>query len=370
MGTREHSEEGQQMKVAVLGSGNGAHAIAFEWAQGGHDVSMFDFDDFDTTIAAVAAAGGISADGELEGFQPITYAGHDISKVVPDADLVFAVGPAYSTRPFAEACRPYLTAGQIYVVCPSSCAGAIVFKQGLGLAIDDETVVVAETSTLPYAVRLTGPAHITVYNRLKGGYYVAALPGSFTQQVFDVLRGVHGEVEQADNVLQTTLQNGNPVIHPAVSLCNVALIERTGGDFLFYEEGVTDGVGRVIEAVDNERLAIAEALGVSILRDPELGIAQGYQAVNNYGTGYSQAPGFAGIKAQPQLDYRYFNEDAGYGLVFLTDLARTIGVPTPNMDAVLRLSSVVTGRDYESEQARTMTTLGLADYSLDDLRSI
>jgi opine dehydrogenase len=62
--------------------------------------------------------------------------------------------------------------------CPSSCAGAIIFKQGLGLGIADDSVIVAETSTLPYAVRLTGPAHITVYNRLKGGYYVAGLPES------------------------------------------------------------------------------------------------------------------------------------------------------------------------------------------------
>ena len=33
--------------------------------------------------------------------------------------------------------------------------------------------------------------------------------------------------------------------HPAVSLANAARIEGTGGDFLFYEEGVTDSVGRL-----------------------------------------------------------------------------------------------------------------------------
>ncbi|MFN8125592.1 MAG: NAD/NADP octopine/nopaline dehydrogenase family protein [Candidatus Nanopelagicales bacterium] len=358
------------MKVAVLGSGNGAHAIAFEWAQAGHEIAMFDFEEFGATIAAVAEKGGITADGELAGFQAIGYAGHDISRVVPGADLIFAVGPAYSTAPFAEACRPYLNPDQTVVVCPSSCAGAIVFKRALGLPLEDETPLVAETSTLPYAVRLTGPAHITVYNRLKGGYYVAALPGRCSDQVYDLLRPVFAEIEKADNVLQTTLQNGNPVIHPAVTLGNVALIERTQGDFLFYEEGVTEGVGRVIEAVDTERMAIADALGVPVLRDPELGIAQGYQAVDNYSTGYSEAPGFRGIKAQPQLDYRYLNEDAGFGLVFLTDLARSIGVPTPDMSAVLRLSSIVMGRDYEAEQARTMAGLGLAGYSLEDLRNL
>ncbi|MEZ5184235.1 MAG: NAD/NADP octopine/nopaline dehydrogenase family protein [Candidatus Nanopelagicales bacterium] len=358
------------MKVAVLGSGNGACAIGFEWAQAGHEVSMFDFESFPDTIADIAANGGITSDGELEGFQPVAYAGHDISRVVPGAELVFAVGPAYSTLPFGQACAPHTHPGQVFVVCPSSCAGAVVFKQGLGVDIDDDSVIVAETSTLPYAVRVTGPARITVYNRLKGGYFVAALPRRFTAQVYEMLHSVHAEIEAATSVWQTTLQNANPVIHPAVTLCNAALIERTGGDFLFYEQGVTPAVGRLIEAVDDDRLAIAAALGVEVIRDPELGIAQGYQAENNYSTGYSQAPGFKGIRAQPQLDYRYLNEDAGYGLVFLIDLARRLGVPTPTMDAVLQVSSVIMGRDYAAEQARTLATVGLDGYSAEELRTL
>lgn len=71
----------------------------------------------------------------------------------------------------------------MFVVCPGSCAGALVFKQNLGLELKDPSVVVAETSTLPYAVRVTGPAHLTVYNRLKGGYFVAALPSRDTESV-------------------------------------------------------------------------------------------------------------------------------------------------------------------------------------------
>ncbi len=358
------------MKVAVLGSGNGGHAVAFEWAQAAHEVSMFDFESFPKSIAAIAKRGGIEADGDLKGFQPLVYAGHDISKVVPDADLIFVVGPAYSTEPFAKACKPYVKPGQIFVICPSSCAGSLVFKQALGLSVEDDSVILAETSTLPYAVRVTGEARITVYNRLKGGYLLAALPSKFNQKVYDVISKVYSTIELADNVMQTTLQNANPIIHPSVSLCNAALIERTRGGFLFYEEGVTEGVGRVIEALDKERIAIGKAMGIHVVPDPELGILQGYQAVNNYSTGYSEAPGFKGIMAQPQLDYRYFNEDAGYGLVFFTDLARKVGVETPNMNAVLRLSSIVTGRDYEAEQARTLDSAGLGDYSLEDLKKI
>lgn len=42
----------------------------------------------------------------------------------------------------------------------------------------------------------------------------------------------------------------------------------------------------------------------------------------NYSTGYSRAPGFLGIGSPASLDNRYLTEDIGYGLVFLTDLAR------------------------------------------------
>jgi opine dehydrogenase len=358
------------MKVAVLGSGNGGHAVAFELAKAGHSVFIFDFEQFPGAIASIAKKGGIEADGELEGFQKIAYAGHDISKVVSGADITFVVGPAYSTEAFGKACKPYISKGQMFVICPGSCAGSLVFKKALGLDVEDDSVIMAETSTLPYAVRLTGEAHISVYNRLKGGYLIAAFPSKYNQKVYDIVGKVYPEMIIAGNVFQTTLQNANPIIHPSVTLCNVALIERTHGDFLFYEEGVTDGVGRIIEALDQERVAIGEALGVKVIPDPELGILQGYQAVNNYSTGYSKAPGFKGIKAQPQLDYRYFNEDAGYGLVFFTTLADQIGVQTPNMKAVLRMSSIVTGRNYEEERARTMESLGLEKYSLEELNRI
>ena len=82
------------MKIAILGSGNGAHATAFEWSRAGHDVYMYDFPQFCKSIDAIATAGGIHSEGEMEGFQKIRYAGTDISRVVPGANMIFAVGPA------------------------------------------------------------------------------------------------------------------------------------------------------------------------------------------------------------------------------------------------------------------------------------
>jgi opine dehydrogenase len=358
------------MRVAVLGAGNGGVASAFDFAQHGHEVSLYATPEFGDNVVAVDRAGGITATGDLEGFARVRYAGHDAGEAMDGAELVLLVGPAYSTEPLATEAGRHLADGMAVLICPGSCGGAIAFKRAAGLELDDDRCIVGETHTLPYAVRVTEPGIIKVFLKLSTGVYLAGLPRAGTDRLYDLVKDVWPAVEKAESVFQTTLQNGNPVIHPAVTLLNAGLLERTGGDFLFYEEGVTEGVGRLIEAVDEERQAIAGALGVTILSDPALGIEQGYMREEDYSTGYSTAPGFLGIRAQSRLDHRYLTEDVGYSLVFLSDLAARLGVDTPVMDAVITVASVVLGRDFRREGKRTVSTLGLEGMSPEALAAL
>ncbi|MBW2659979.1 MAG: NAD/NADP octopine/nopaline dehydrogenase family protein, partial [Deltaproteobacteria bacterium] len=206
--------------------------------------------------------------------------------------------------------------------------------------------------------------------KLKKGLMLAAVPGGSTSQVLASLQDIYPGMSAAKNVLQTSLQNGNPVIHPAITLLNSALIERTEGDFCFYEEGVTPAVGRLIKAVDRERIAIGRALGVEVISDPELGCVQGYMKESTYDKGYSGAPGFKGIKAQSNLNSRYFNEDVGYGLVFLQKLGEQVDVDTPCIAAVIRLASLLMERDYFAEARRTMESFGLSGYTAEELEQL
>ena len=358
------------MQITVLGAGAGGTAVAFDCASHGHDVRVFDFEQFPDNIATIAEQGGINAEGDISGFGPIAYSGHDIDEALQDAELIYVVGPAYSTEPFGEAVAGKLGAGQTVIVSPSSCGGALAFKRAAGLALHDESIRIAETSTLHYAVRLTEPGRIHVFLKLKAGNLLATLPGKHTGHILKLIADVYPSMEPAESVLQTSLQNANPIIHPAVTLSNAARIELTGGDFLFYEEGVSDSVGRLIEALDKERIAIAKELGISILPDPEIGMRQGYMLEANYGSGYRKAPGFLGIGAQPQLDHRYLNEDVGYGLVFMSKLGQQIGVATPGIDAIINIASIVMARDYRAEALRTPESLGIADRSTEELAAL
>ena len=328
------------MKIAVLGSGNGGCAVAADCALHGNEVSIFDFPQFPSNIDAIAKAQGIKATGQVEGFAPISYAGFDMLETTQDADLIYVVGPSYAHLPMAREYKKVMQPGQKVIVCPGTNGGAMVFKKELGVKFSDDEITVAETSTLPYACRIQGPGEIHVYLKLEDGLYIASLPASNNQEIFNQFSSVYPGSTLYENVIQTILQNGNNVIHPAISLLNVGRIESPE-DFLFYEQGVTPAGGRLMKAVDEERMAIARALGVSILSEPEVGVIQGYMTENNYDTGYSKAPGFKGIVAQTQIDYRYFTEDVGFGLILLTDLAKVVEVNTPVMDAIIQIVSVL-----------------------------
>jgi opine dehydrogenase len=358
------------MKITVLGAGAGGTAAAFDCASHGHDVRLFDFAEFPDNIALIAAQQSIRAEGDISGIAEIVSAGHDIDEALTDAELIYVVGPAYSTVPFGEAVAGKFRAGQTVIVTPSSCGGALAFKRAAGLAVDDDTIRVAETSTLHYAVRLTEPGRVHVFLKLKAGNLLAALPGEHTNEILELIADVYPGMEPAKSVMQTSLQNANPIIHPAVTLANAARIEGTGGDFLFYEEGVSDATGRLIEALDNERIAIGTAMGIEILPDPQMGMRQGYMLSADYGEGYRKAPGFLGIGAQPRLDHRYLNEDVGYGLVFMSQLARQVGVEVPTIDAIIHVTSVLMARDYAGEALRTPESLGIGSHTAGDLGNL
>jgi opine dehydrogenase len=68
-----------------------------------------------------------------------------------------------------------------------------------------------------------------------------------------------------------------------------------------------------------------------------------------------------GAARESELDNRYLTEDVGYTMVLFTELGRAVGVPTPTMDAVIEIASVLLGRDFRREAPRTLASLGLGD---------
>jgi hypothetical protein len=54
-------------------------------------------------------------------------------------------------------------------------------------------------------------------------------------------------------------------------------------------------------------------------------------------------------------------------MVFLTDLARHRSVPTPTIDAMIHIATIVAGQDFAAARARTMDTTGLSGLTREQL---
>ena len=83
------------------------------------------------------------------------------------------------------------------------------------------------------------------------------------QGLFPRLSPLFSEAVAAPNTLYTGFTNANAMLHVANCVANAGRIE-SGNSYKFYAEGVTPAVGRLYEAINAERVAVAAALGASV----------------------------------------------------------------------------------------------------------
>jgi len=345
------------MTVAVLGGGAGARAAAGEFSLAGGQVRMWDLPAFRHGLAPLAEEPTLEVSGVAEGRARLAAVTEDIGEAIAGADLILIVTQALGHAPMAEALAAVIGPEQTIVVMPGSSGGALEVRHIIARA-GGPSPTVAETSTLPWAARSEGDRGVRIVHRV-GLVKLAALPGSDTGRLVEALRPAIPGLEAAGSVLETMLCNGNPVIHPAVMLLNAGTVERSGGRWEFYEEGITPAVADLIRAVDEERLALGRAAGIELLPEPEMSRRQGYSETADYVIAYRDGPGFQKLGGPGSLDHRYLAEDVACGMVTWLELADVFGVEMPVCEAIVRVASVVLGRDLRGESRRGLRALGL-----------
>jgi len=201
----------------------------------------------------------------------------------------------------------------------------------------------------------------------------AAFPGKLTADLVSEIQQVFPNIVPAANVLDTGFSNINAIMHPAGMLGNAGWIEKSGGDFLWYRDGITPSIGAWIDAVDSERLEIVRLLGLKALRFVDIFHQAGLTtaAARHSGSAYeaihNSEPNFT-IKSPPTLDHRYIREDVGYGLVPMAEIGNLLRVKTPVMDALITLASTALGANFRQDGS-TLSKMGLAGIAPQQLPS-
>jgi len=255
----------------VLGGGNTAFSLAANLALAGHDVLIWEHPDFAWTLDPIRANLTIQLDGTARtGAAKIAAVTTDSAEALAWSELLLCSVPSYAHAPFIEQLAPHLRPGHVLALLPGN-LGTLAFAKALQEA-GVEGVVLVESDTAPYVCRKSAPDRAVIWGtvpRLGLGVF----PASQTAEVLPELQAVFPGAIAYRHVLEAGLSAMNPVVHPPGVLMNAGRIERSKGEFYFYEEGVTPAVVATIEALDGERLAVGRAHGLTLTP-----VAEGFHA--------------------------------------------------------------------------------------------
>jgi opine dehydrogenase len=348
----------------IVGAGHGGMAMAGHLAMTGCRVNLLNRDA--DRILAVRARGGIDVIGQMEGFASLNLVTCDASEAVRDVDIVMVVVPATAHSQIAEMIAPHLKDGQVVVLNPGRTGGALEVSRIFREKNPAAHLYIGEAQTLLYASRVTNPGQVRIFS-IKNSVPLATLPAYQVADVLPVLRKALPQFVPGDNVLKTGLDNIGAVFHPAITVLNAGRIEDTHGDFEYYVEGVTPSVACILEAVDQERVNVASALGIRANTAREW-LYLAYSAAGRTLLDAMRAnPGYRGIQSPGTTQHRYISEDVPASLVPIASIGEMLGVPTPTICSIIHLASVMHGVDYWKE-GRTVDRLGIKGMSVKDIQ--
>jgi opine dehydrogenase len=357
-------------RFCVLGAGHGGTAMAAHLSLMGFDVNLYNRNP--ERLRPIQIQGGIEliadADNLPRGMAALGTITDNIQEAIAGAHLLMVVVPANAHVFMAEQVAPHLVDGQMIVLHPGRTGGAMEVHAVLrkhGVTAD---VIVAEAQTFIYASRSMNPGQTKIF-RIKNNIPVAAIPAHRTPEVVNALRHAFPQFVPGDNVMKTSLDNIGAIFHPAVTVLNAARIESTHGEFDYYTEGITPTMSLILENMDRERVAVAEALGFRAMSAREwLYVAYDAAGPTLYEAMRANR-GYDGIKAPKTLYTRYISEDIPMSLVPISSIGDMVGVPTPTTKAIIHLGSLLHQCDYWA-QGRTAERLGLTGLTLKQIRRL
>jgi hypothetical protein len=350
--------------LAICGSGNAGHALAVVASQ------TFD-GDIDWLVGSEEKADllrrGLSIDGlrstgviEARADRLRTISSVP-AEVIPEADLVMLVVPAFLHASVLGRITPYVSTIAAIGCLPTR--GGFEFEASELISGDGagRHRRLFGLQTLPWSTRVVKPGEVVHFGAAKAGVLLSALPAADGRDLADQLSHVLGtRVVAQDAFLNLTLGNPGQFIHPGIM--HGAFGSWQGEDYtsenipLLYA-GASDDTGRLVEQLSDDAIAVARAIEAESGGALDLGgvvpvhdwlrsayahvTADMTTAATCFRTGPIQARKAPMVEVEPgrfvpNFNYRYLTEDVPYGLVITRAIGEIARVPTPAIDKVIR----------------------------------
>lgn len=349
------------IKVGIAGAGSIAFATAAVLHDSGHDPMLWSPSGSGTHGLAEGAP--LTARGALVcSLSPRIAA--SAAQLVRENDVLLIAVPGYGHKPVMDALAPHLEARHHVIISSHASMGAVYLTQLLA-ARGIEIPVTAWGTTICTGRRQSGTE--VLVNTVRSRVDLCTVPEAHSSRALEMCKALFGDrFQPRDGLLAIALSNLNPQNHMGIALGNITRMER--GETWSQGQNVTPTIGRLLEALDLERLAIARALDLEVktifehfhlsFHVPVASISEMNQQMHAQGNGGT---------GPATVDSRYVTEDVPYGLVATAALGRLTGQTAELHEAGIRIFSAMYGRDFEQEND-LLRALDLDRYSLDDLK--
>ncbi|MER9953046.1 NAD/NADP octopine/nopaline dehydrogenase family protein [Mesorhizobium sp. M0047] len=351
------------MRVSILGAGAIAYGLAAYLAEAGHDPMLWSPSGERTK--ALATGESLKATGAIEATVSVRIA-KDCKEAIATADVVMIALPANGHKKVMDAAAPYLREGMPVIISSHSSFGALYLSRQLADFKVRLPIVVWGTTLV--TGRQSGPTEVHVAS-VRQKVDVATLPFDAMDQGFRLCTTLFGDrFVKRDGLLAIALSNLNPQNHLGIALLNLTRMEKA--EQWSQAGNVTPAVGRFIEALDAERLAIAARFGIAVrtveehfslsFHVPMATVSEMNQEMDRQGRG-----GFG----PSTIESRYVLEDVPFGLLPTVLLGRISGNPAILHESGTNIFSAAYGRDLKADND-ILPALGIEEIGKVDLENL
>lgn len=330
------------MRVGIAGAGAIALGYAAFLSKQGHDACVWSPSGRGTSAFVDGIPLRISGCFE-EAFPLLVCA--DVQDLCKN-DVVILALPAYGHRTVIDRIAPYLEASHTVIISGHLSFSALYLSKKLAERGIEIPIAVWNTTVL--TAKMQSPAEVRI-GAIRKRVDMATLPVRLSQSAFVTCCELFGErFDTKDDLLTIALSNLNPENHMGIALCNLTRIERaeTWGQ----NQNITPAVGRLLEALDTERLEIAVAYGKSVRTIYDhFSLSFGVAGASMHEIADALVQKGNDPMGPRDIQTRYVLEDVPFGLVATLYLAQICGVAAPLHQSGVEILSAAYGRDLAKD---------------------
>lgn len=317
------------MKFAILGLGKTGHNIAATLVDKGFEVIGFTRDG---EKAKDVNEHGITVTGALNGnFK--AKATTNLDEAVNGAQYLIVTTTSKGHKPMAEMLKGKLQENQRIMIIVGNW-GAYEFYSVLKNEAKDKNVIIGETAGILFgSPSLTQPA-TTFMKPRKKTMNIATIPSSAAQTVVDELKIAFPQFYAVANVIETSMNSTNPMVHVPLSIFNCTRVE-SGEDYNLYGSASPKKLMDFLMKADLERCAVTKAMGgnpQTILQLMNKAYLVNFDSVVELAL---NNPSLKTVKGPKSLGHRFLSEDVPFGILPVVRLGKKYGVPTPRLDLLV-----------------------------------